>query len=61
MATVDRHGWFAKVHVYPVNDLRSHTMEDCWCNPTHDEEDEIIIHNSADEREKFETQERKPS
>lgn len=53
------HGWKALVHVYPVNDTRAHTTENCWCDPSDD--GEIIIHNSADEREKFETRERKPS
>ena len=55
------HGWLAKVHVYPVKDTRAHLTENCWCDPTHDDDGEIVIHNSADEREKFETGERKPS
>ena len=56
----EEHGWKALVHVYPVNDTRAHTTENCWCAPT-EEDGQIIIHNSADEREKFETRERKPS
>ena len=48
--------------VYPLRDLKEHLLErPCWCNPSYDEEDDILIHNAADEREKFETGERKPS
>ncbi len=49
-------------HVYPINDLREHstdTDKPCWCKPR--EEDGIIVHNSMDRREEFETGERKPS
>lgn len=49
-------------HVYPLNDLRDHSTETgrpCWCRPR--EEDGVIVHNSMDGREKFETGERKPS
>ena len=55
------HGWMALVHVYPINDTRAHTVENCWCNPTEDDEDAILIHHSEDQREAFETGERKPS
>lgn len=49
-------------NVYPINDLREHEMTpDCWCQPEVDEVYQVIIHNSADEREKFETGERLPS
>ena len=54
------HGWLAMVHVYPVNDLKEHTTDRCWCNPT-EEDGNILIHNSMDKREQFETGERKPS
>ena len=62
MEIVDEHGWLAKVHVYPVNDLRPHTLENCWCDPQPDDVNgDILVHSSADEREKFETQQRRPS
>lgn len=43
-------------HIYPVNDLREHitTGTECWCNPEIDEEYNLVIHNSADERESYE-------
>jgi len=49
-----------KQHIYPIHDLREHVTDgdECWCNPTIDEEDDIVIHNAADERELFETGER---
>lgn len=48
-------------HVYPINDLREHFTEgcECWCHPQHD--GEVIIHNSMDSREDYETGARKPS
>lgn len=51
-----------KYHVFPINDLREHQVDggDCWCHPVEDE-DGVIVHNSMDGREKFETGERKPS
>lgn len=51
-----------KYHVVPINDLREHSCDvdkPCWCNPSND--DGVIVHNSMDGREKFETGERKPS
>lgn len=49
-------------HVYPLNDLKEHCTDSvqCWCNPRVEWEgmQEIIIHNSADGRDKFETGER---
>lgn len=35
----------------------------CWCNPTvePEEDGEIVVHNSADGRERYETGERKSS
>ena len=45
-------------HVLPREDLRQHIESvDCWCEPII--ENNIIIHNALDEREKFETGERK--
>ena len=46
-------------HIYPVNDLREHSVSDCWCDPFDDEG--IIVHNSLDRRELYERGERKPS
>lgn len=65
MAWVRETGGRLPTHVYPLHDLRDHDTDghDCWCNPSieHVEGDQIIVHNSADGREKFETGERKPS
>jgi hypothetical protein len=36
-------------HVYPVNDLREHSVTDCWCGLVDD--DGIVVHNSLDGRE----------
>ena len=42
-------------HVMPVDDLRPHVFHRCWCNPVRDDEDDnIIIHNSMDQRECYE-------
>ena len=44
-------------HVVPLNDLRDHRYAiDCWCQPVRDGEyPSVIIHNSMDERETYET------
>jgi hypothetical protein len=50
-------------HVVPLNDLRDHNTDgdaSCWCGPIAND-DGVIVHNSMDGREKFETGERKPS
>lgn len=46
-----------------VGDAREHTTtRGCWCKPTRDtEKRDVWIHHSVDQREKFETGERKPS
>jgi hypothetical protein len=50
------------VHTVPVDDIREHEpSEDCWCEPEYYVDIGLIVHNSADGREKFETGERKPS
>jgi hypothetical protein len=52
-----------RLHVHPLNDLREHVIDpdvECWCNPTYDEEYDIVIHNSLDGRELYETGERLP-
>jgi hypothetical protein len=46
-------------HVYPINDLRKHSLRDCWCRPVDD--DGVIVHNSLDGREQYQTGERKLS
>ena len=46
-------------HVVPMDDLRDHDAENCWCFPA--VEDDVIVHNSADGRESFETGARRPS
>lgn len=39
--------------VTPIDDLKPHKAgADCWCNPIVD--DDIIIHNAMDKREKYE-------
>jgi len=51
-----------EIHTVPLEDIREHkTTKDCWCNPEIEEEYGLVIHNAADEREKFESGERKPS
>lgn len=50
-------------HVVPVDDLREHELApSCWCTPLRDAiAPKVISHNALDQREKFETGERKPS
>ena len=67
MKTEYTQGWMlrednkGRVHVVPANDMREHEPSpDCWCDPEVTEHGSIV-HASMDEREKFETGERKPS
>jgi hypothetical protein len=46
-------------HVYPINDVREHSLRDCWCGPVDD--DGVIVHKSLDGREEFQNGDRKPS
>jgi hypothetical protein len=46
-------------HVYPFNDLREHSLTNCWCRPTDDHG--ILVHNSLDGRERYERGDRKLS
>lgn len=39
-------------HVIPLNDLRPHTTERCWCRPTDDEG--LWVHHAMDRREEIE-------
>lgn len=48
-----------EAHVYPMNDLRRHSIRDCWCLPVDD--DGVIVHHSLDGREQYERGERKLS
>jgi len=50
-ASLDR--YVSMQHVVPTNDTREHnTFGPCWCNP--EIRDGVVIHNSADGREKDE-------
>lgn len=46
-------------HVIPVNDLRDHSLTDCWCDPLDDEG--VSLHNSLDGREFYERGEKQVS
>ncbi len=50
----------SEIHIIPLNDLRDHDESiDCWCNPERDDVDsDLVIHNSMDGREAYETGER---
>jgi hypothetical protein len=67
MKTEETQGWMlrednkGRIHVLPANDMREHQPTiHCWCRPDVTEVGSIV-HASMDEREKFETGERKPS
>lgn len=47
-------------HVYPLNDLKPHVLDQdvCWCKPIRDEESGAWIHNSMDKREDYENGEK---
>ncbi len=46
-------------HILPINDLREHEESvNCWCGPEEDV-DGLIVHNSMDRREDYETKLRK--
>jgi len=49
-------------HIYPIDDLKLHETEGnpCWCTPRVEENGQLIIHNSLDGREAYETGKRKP-
>lgn len=51
----------ASLHVIPLDDLKDHTEDmSCWCNPkTHIEDTSVVIHNSMDRRELYESGELK--
>lgn len=43
-----------------LDDLHRTDGSPCWCNPTIDGESGLVVHNSMDGRESYETGERKP-
>ncbi len=51
------------IHVVPINDLREHVAsKDCWCSPTEDDGfPGVWVHHSMDNREQYESGERKPT
>jgi hypothetical protein len=51
------------IHVIPNDDLREHESSAlCWCAPVRDDDEpRVVVHNSMDGRERFETGERKPA
>ena len=51
-------------HVTPIGDLKEHEeSEECWCDPEchYRGLTKIIVHNSMDRREDYETGKRKPN
>lgn len=47
-----------EIHVIPLNDWREHSeTKECWCKPK--DVNGITVHNSMDQREKYETGELK--
>lgn len=48
-------------HVVPECDTHEHELDiTCWCNPEIDEDDDrVVVHNSHDQRELYETGKRK--
>jgi hypothetical protein len=65
MPWVREYGGGLPQQVYPTDDDRPHltTGTSCWCDPHVEGEGEsaIVVHNSADGREKYERGERKPN
>ena len=59
------HGKNAKgyrvVHIIPNEDTFEHELDICcWCQPVVDDEDlSVVVHNSHDQRELYETGKRK--
>lgn len=49
------------VHVIPIDDLREHGIDYCWCRPTLEPDEPVLVHHAADNREAFERGERKAS
>lgn len=53
---------YTVTHILPEDEQDIHVLtDDCWCEPSLDDEFWIATHNSVDGREKFETGERKLS
>ena len=50
---------YTVVHVVPKGDTFEHKLDStCWCQPELDEEDHVVLHNSHDQRELYETGQR---
>lgn len=50
------------IHSYPLDDLFDHLHSfKCACQPFYDEEEDLVIHNPWDQRDKFADGRRKPS
>jgi len=49
------------IHVVPHHDNHPHILSraHCWCKPDYDEEENVVMHNSADGREDYETGKRR--
>jgi hypothetical protein len=47
----------ADIHVIPLYDIKEHTcVSNCWCQPVRDDEyPTVLVHNSGDGREDFES------
>lgn len=56
------HGGGRPPQVIPIGDLREHVTDgsECWCGTWIDEVG-TIVHEAADQRQKYERGERKPS
>lgn len=63
MDWVTKNGVKLHRHVLPQSDIRVHQLDPvCWCKPRWDEDDDkLLIHNSADGREKYERGESRPN
>lgn len=50
-------------HIVPLDDLKEHEIHRfCWCRPVATaDDDDVLVHNSLDGREQFETGSRKLS
>ena len=60
---IDEDGTTVEVHVVPEADLYKHHLEDCWCQPHYDVENDVDIwvHNAADGRNDYDDNIRRAS
>ena len=47
-------GWVLYAQLMPINDIKEHEFIGCWCIPKLNK-DGLLVHNSADKREEFES------